>query len=323
MTDVRTFDGETWRDTGLDTLLDGGRRAGPAWVCVPTVAAIPEVATRLGLPEQVVREAGHRGPLARAGRPHVEHLSAGGVYVVAPTLSYATATRDVQTGLVTALVTRDLVVTAEEGDAGVLQATANKLRSPGPHPETGARQVLAALLATLVATAGEVEIGLGEAVAEAERFVFAQRPTDPLERIYGLKREIAEARRALVPLSSELLELDPETADGRSAETTAWLRRLVTMVDRVDGRLDAHDELLGDMLQVRLSQVSVRQNEDMRKISAWAAIAAVPTLVAGIYGMNFEHMPELTWTFGYPLVVGAMAVTCLVLYRVFKRSGWL
>jgi magnesium transporter len=102
-----------------------------------------------------------------------------------------------------------------------------------------------------------------------------------------------------------------------------WLRRLQATTDRVDRHLDAHDRLLGDMLSAHLSQVSVRQNEDMRKISAWAAMIAVPTLVAGIYGMNFRHMPELTWTFGYPLSLLAMGVACWVLYRVFRRSGWL
>ena len=77
------------------------------------------------------------------------------------------------------------------------------------------------------------------------------------------------------------------------------------------------------MLSAHLSQVSVRQNEDVRKISSWAAIAAAPTLVASIYGMNFEHMPELDWTYGYPLALGAMALICGSLYALFRRSGWL
>ena len=77
------------------------------------------------------------------------------------------------------------------------------------------------------------------------------------------------------------------------------------------------------MLEANLTRVSVRQNEDMRKISAWVAIAAVPTMVAGIYGMNFEHMPELGYVAGYPVVVGLMAAVCLTMYRAFRRSGWL
>jgi magnesium transporter len=83
-----------------------------------------------------------------------------------------------------------------------------------------------------------------------------------------------------------------------------------------------HD-LLSSSLQANLAQVAVRQNEDMRRISAWIAIIAVPTALAGIYGMNFEHMPELTWTFGYPLVLAVMVVICTFLYRYFKRAGWL
>ena len=88
-------------------------------------------------------------------------------------------------------------------------------------------------------------------------------------------------------------------------------------------QIAGYDELVGSLLQVNLAQVAVVQNSDMRKISAWAAIVAVPTMLAGIYGMNFEHMPELTWRFGYPLVLLIMAVACVVLYRAFKRNNWL
>lgn len=101
------------------------------------------------------------------------------------------------------------------------------------------------------------------------------------------------------------------------------LERLTAHAERIDQHLESHDSLLSDMLTVRLSLVSVRQNEDMRKISAWAAIAAVPTLVAGIYGMNFEHMPELAWTWGYPGVLVGMVGICVGLHRAFKHNGWL
>jgi magnesium transporter len=94
--------------------------------------------------------------------------------------------------------------------------------------------------------------------------------------------------------------------------------------------IEGHDRLLSDVLQanlarvgVRQSQIAVRQNEDMRKISAWAAIALVPTAIAGIYGMNFDNMPELNWDFGYYLVLGLIAGICGLLYRLFRRSSWL
>ena len=92
---------------------------------------------------------------------------------------------------------------------------------------------------------------------------------------------------------------------------------------RAGGRIAGFRELLGNALQANLTQVSVRQNEDMRKISAWVAILAVPTMIAGLYGMNFEHMPELRWRFGYPAVLLVIAIACAVLYRRFKRAGWL
>jgi magnesium transporter len=89
------------------------------------------------------------------------------------------------------------------------------------------------------------------------------------------------------------------------------------------GRIVEFRELLTSVLTANLTQASVRQNEDVRRISAWAAIIAVPTAIAGIYGMNFEHMPELEWPFGYPLVLAAIAAICLLLYWRFRRVGWL
>jgi magnesium transporter len=92
---------------------------------------------------------------------------------------------------------------------------------------------------------------------------------------------------------------------------------------RVNDQVESFDNLLTDILNANLAQVSVRQNDDMRKISAWVAIAALPTMIAGIYGMNFEHMPELRWRFGYPLVLLVMAAACFTLYRGFRRNRWL
>jgi magnesium transporter len=94
-------------------------------------------------------------------------------------------------------------------------------------------------------------------------------------------------------------------------------------LERVGTRIVGFRELLTSALQANLTQVSVRQNEDMRKISAWVAILAVPTMIAGVYGMNFDHMPELHWRFGYPLVIAVILVICVLLYRRFKQAGWL
>jgi magnesium transporter len=92
---------------------------------------------------------------------------------------------------------------------------------------------------------------------------------------------------------------------------------------RVHEQLEGYRDLLTSVLQANLAQVTVRQNDDVRRISAIVAILAVPTMLAGIYGMNFEHMPELGWTFGYPLVIAVMLTLCALLYRFFRRAGWL
>ena len=106
-------------------------------------------------------------------------------------------------------------------------------------------------------------------------------------------------------------------------EARTYFRDVQDHVVRIDQWVDAQRDLLSNLLQANLTQVTVRQNSDMRRISAWVAILAVPTMIAGIYGMNFEHMPELRWQLGYPTVLAVLAVVCSVLYVRFKRSGWL
>jgi magnesium transporter len=318
---VQTPDG--WRTSAEG---DGAR-----WVVVPEPRDLVAAARRYGMGEDVVAALEHRGPSSHPDSPghpmraRVDRTAGGEVVITVPTLSYVEQTRDVHTGALTCVVGTRVVLMSELGDAHVLEHAEEKLTSGLAVPDDGVQQVLAAVLLTLVATASDVEIALGDATAETERVVFSSdRRADPVEQIYDLKREIAEARRALGPVTTVLPDLlaDAEEAPGGDV-ARPWLRRLQVTTDRVDRHLDTHDRLLGDMLSAHLSQVSVRQNEDMRKISAWAAIAAVPTLIAGIYGMNFRHMPELDWTYGYPAALVLMGGLCLGIYRLFRRSGWL
>ncbi|WP_448629558.1 magnesium and cobalt transport protein CorA [Cellulomonas soli] len=329
-----------WADAPTDRTpadADGpapGRRAphrGTAharWIALDEGTDMVEAARRHGLDDGAIALLEHHGPGARwlgtghSARARVERGADGALLLVVPTLAYVEATHDVLTGSLACLVSDGVAMTLETGPGHVSELARERLVTGPPVPDDGARQVLAAVVLSLLARSTQVEVALGEAVAETERTLFgAQRPTDPLALIYGLKREIAEARRALGPVTSVVPDLVAEAEDTHGRRT--WLPRVQLAVDRVDHHLDTHDSLLADLLEVHLAQVSVQQNEDMRKISAWAAMIAVPTLVAGIYGMNFQHMPELAWPFGYPLAVGGMAAVCLVLYRSFKRSGWL
>nr|WP_255465694.1 CorA family divalent cation transporter [Cellulomonas sp. APG4] len=263
--------------------------------------------------------AGRAGTTHRA-RPHVEHL-ADGVLLRAPTLTYVEAGSDVLTGEVTCVVVGATTLTYETGQAAALEALEARLRAPGPEPDALTGGVLSSLLAVLVGAAADVEDALAQDVEDLERAVFSTTEARHVGRVYALKREIAEARRGLLPVGAEIADLVADPAGTRPED--AWARRLVVVVDRLDRRLDAHDALLADLLQAHLAMVSVRQNDDVRRISAWAAIAAAPTLVASVYGMNFRHMPELAQPWGYPVVLLAMLGVSVLLHRLFTRSGWL
>ena len=199
----------------------------------------------------------------------------------------------------------------------------------GPHA------VLHAVMERVVRDYTRIDEELERDVDQVEEQVFSPARSSDAERIYSLKREVLEVRRAAAPLVAPLERLvaggRESGADGGSGtarpvldrQSRFVLRDVLDNLTRTVEHVESYDRLLTDILNAHLAQVSVQQNDDMRKISAWAAIAAVPTLVAGVYGMNFQHMPELSWRFGYPGCVLAMTALCVGLHRSFKRSGWL
>jgi magnesium transporter len=132
-----------------------------------------------------------------------------------------------------------------------------------------------------------------------------------------------QLRRSVSPLEVPLTKLAERQIDVVPEEMRSYFRDVLDHAIRVRDQVGSLDELLSSILQASLARSSLADNEDMRKISAYAGIIAVPTAIAGIYGMNFEHMPELSWRYGYPLVLLVIAVICLVLFRSFKRNGWL
>jgi magnesium/cobalt transport protein CorA len=186
----------------------------------------------------------------------------------------------------------------------------------------GPSAVLYAICDLVVDTYGTVAHSVEVDIIALERRVFHPDRGDVTEGIYALKREVLEFRAAedpLIPAIEEIVKGRVPVCTG----TIEYFRDVLDHLLRVDGMVDAHNELLTNVLNAHLALVGAQQNEDMRKISAWAAMLAVPTLVAGIYGMNFTDMPELHWSFGYPLVVFSVAIVCVLLYRRFKKSGWL
>ena len=160
-------------------------------------------------------------------------------------------------------------------------------------------------------------------VDEVEESVFSPARTDDSVRIYTLKREIAEVRRAVMPLREPMRRFALAEESGIDEQTATYFRDVADHLHRVSEVIDNLDVLLSTAFDAHLARISVQQNEDMRKISAGAALVVVPTLIAGIYGMNFDHMPELHWTYGYPFAIALMVGVSSVLLWFFKQSGWL
>jgi magnesium transporter len=248
----------------------------------------------------------------------------GTIFASLRTIRYVEATSDIETGELMVFVGDRFVVTVRRGDVVELTGLRKHLEAdPAVMLEFGALGVFHAILDAIVDTYLEVDDEVQQDLAEIEEAVFGGAETTQSSSIYRLKREVLEFKRAAHPLVRPITMLHEETGPLQSAELKLRFRDVSDHLLRVTDHIETYDRLLTDVLSAHLAQVSVRQNADMRKISAWVAIAAVPTMVAGIYGMNFDHMPELGWTLGYPLVMTLMATVCFFLYRGFRRSGWL
>ncbi|WP_062649615.1 magnesium and cobalt transport protein CorA [Streptomyces maremycinicus] len=230
----------------------------------------------------------------------------------------------VDTGEIMVFVGRDFVITVRHGRHGSLGPLREELESDTTQLGKGPSAVLHAVADHVVDDYLNVIDSVQEDIDRVETDVFAANGAraDP-GRIYQLKRELLELKRAVVPLGRPLLDLADRPVRVIDPEIQAYFRDVSDHLLRATEQIAAFDELLNSILQAHLAQVTVAQNEDMRKITAWAAVIAVPTMVCGMYGMNFEHMPELHWKFGYPLVIGVISVACWVLYRGFRRNGWL
>ncbi|MGW6544683.1 magnesium and cobalt transport protein CorA [Streptomyces massasporeus] len=236
-----------------------------------------------------------------------------------------TATSEVvNTGEIMVFVGTDFVITVRHGRHGSLGPLREELESDPVQLAKGPSAVLHALADHVVDDYLTVTDAVQGDIDQVETDVFSQTGarTDP-GRIYQLKRELLELKRAVVPLSRPLEDLATRPIRAVDPEIQAYFRDVSDHLLRAKEQIAAFDELLNSILQAHLAQVTVAQNEDMRKITAWAAIIAVPTMVCGVYGMNFDHMPELHWRYGYGMVIGVISVACLALYRAFRRSGWL
>ncbi|GGJ26252.1 magnesium and cobalt transport protein CorA [Streptomyces brasiliensis] len=230
----------------------------------------------------------------------------------------------VNTGEIMAFVGRDFVITVRHGRHGSLGPLREELESDPGQLAKGPAAVLHAIADHVVDDYLTVTDAVQADIDQVETDVFAENGAraDP-GRIYQLKRELLELKRAVVPLARPVEDLATRPIRVVDPQIQAYFRDVLDHLMRAKEQIASFDELLNSILQAHLAQVTVAQNEDMRKITAWAAVIAVPTMVCGVYGMNFDHMPELRWRFGYPLVIGVISIACLALYRGFRRNGWL
>jgi magnesium transporter len=304
-------------DFALEETYEHAKDGAFAWIDhrEPTLEEFESVRREFDLHELAVEDA-----VKAHQRPKLE-IYADSLFLVLKTARLG-ANDDVQVGEVLVFVGGAFIVSVRHGATPLHEVRLQMERRPEllKHGPTAA---LYAIVDRVVDDYGPVVDALEQAGADVEEQVFSPARANPAERIYRLKREVLELSTAVGPLVEATGRLARSEDVLVAPEMTPYFRDVYDHVLRITAQIQQLREILTSVLNASLTQASVRQNEDVRKISAWAAIIAVPTLVSGIYGMNFEHMPELGWTFGYPLALALMLLVCVLLYRRFRRAGWL
>jgi magnesium transporter len=307
-------------DVGVHEAMKACREANAfTWIGLyePTEEEFESIATEFQLHELAVEDAIHAHE-----RPKLE-IYGDMVFIVLKTARYVDSKEVVRLGEILVFLGHDFIITVRHGEASELGDVRHRLEGEPELLRHGPGAVLHAIVDHVVDDYAPALAGLGQDIDEIEDQVFSASRTNPAERIYKLKREVLAFSHAAGPLVDPVDRLARGHYELIHPEVRAYFRDVNDHLLRAHEQLENYRDLLTSILSANLAQVTVRQNEDVRKITAIVAILAVPTAIAGLYGMNFEHMPELGWTFGYPLVLAVMACICFLLYRYFKKVGWL
>ncbi|WP_369212757.1 magnesium and cobalt transport protein CorA [Streptomyces flavofungini] len=318
--------------TPHEAMLQVRREGGFAWIGLhePTEAEFAGIAAEFGLHPLAVEDAVHAHQ-----RPKLERYD-DTLFTVFKTIHYVehaelTATSEiVETGEVMCFTGRDFFITVRHGGHGSLRALRRRLQEDPELLAKGPSAVLHTIADHVVDGYIAVADAMQDDIDEVETEVFSApskgrgsaRGVDA-GRIYQLKREVLEFKRAVSPLLRPMLLLSERPMRLVDPDIQKYFRDVADHLTRVQEQVVGFDELLNSILQANLAQAAVAQNEDMRKITSWAAIIAVPTAVCGVYGMNFKHMPELHWRYGYPMVLVLIGGVCFAIHRTLKRNGWL
>jgi magnesium transporter len=251
-------------------------------------------------------------------------LSLGEGFALLKTLSYDADSREVTTGQTSVFVGKWFAITVRYGVAGDLTNVRKRMSHDERLRAHGPLAVLYAVMDITVDSYLAVAEDVHEDMRVIEQDVFSMQPTAlTTKNIYQLKRENIAVSQAASPLVNAAQKFANDTDDSIPEQLEPFFADIGDHILRVNDIVESTDNALLTMLMASTALQDLKQNTDMRKISAWVAIAAVPTLTAGIFGMNFENMPELKTDYGYPIVLAFMAITCALLFRGFKKSGWL
>jgi magnesium transporter len=283
----------------------------------PDEDTMQRVATIFGLHRLAVEDS-----LAHGERPKLEQYG-DMVFLVMRTLSYAKGDDTVTTGQVALFMGPDYVVTVRQGKHFEMETVREKIEKHVDVLKEGPAAIVYAISDRVVDVYEEVVSTLDRDVDDVSDSVFASGAADASLRIHQLNGEVTTLRRAIRPVENPVRQFAHGDIDGVSADAVPFFRDVADHLARVGDAVEALDNRLSSAFDANMSRIGVQQNDDMRRMSAWAAIAAAITVLAGIYGMNFTHMPELDWRFGYTWGLFLMVATSVVLYRQFKKSGWL
>jgi magnesium transporter len=289
-----------------------------AWVGLkePSADELETVGDAFGLHELALEDAMHAHQ-----RPKLEDYG-DSLFIVLRTARYDDAKEEVEFGEIHLFVGSDYVVAVRHGEASELGPARRRLEEHDDLLDSGPGAVVWAIVDKVVDDYLPVVAGIDNDIEEVEQEIFGER-SDSTQRIYFLKREVIEFHRAVRPLLAPLESLQYGGQPGITDELKRYFRDVFDHARRVDEQVAGQRELLTSILEANLALLGVQQNEVVRAISAWAAIIAVPTFLASIWGMNFEHMPELSETWAYPGALGLMLLAIFSLYRFFKRIDWL
>ena len=301
------------------------RRDGFVWIGLhePDEEQIQGIAETFGLHELAVEDA-----VTAHQRPKLDRYEET-LFMVLKTVRYiehqspTTANEIVETGEIMAFLGRNFIVTVRHGRHSGLGQLREEMEAEPERLRIGPAAVLHGIADRVVDSYLVVSESFENDIDVIEASVFAPRSPIGAEQMYLMKREILELRRAVMPLAVPLRRLAEGYTPLVPEQVRSYFRDVDDHLTTVSERVASFDELLTTLVDATLAKISLQQNTDMRKITAWAAIIAVPTMGVGVYGMNFDYMPELHWRFGYPAVMIVIVGACLILYRIFRRNRWL